>query len=395
MVAIGLLDIPPEIQLQIAEFVETGQALKALSVTSRALCSIAQSILFKTLEICLEPMLRGSIGDLLANPRICAAIRFLELDGQRPLTFGVRKDDEQLSLIQKMLPKMVGLRKVSIHQLNLNKAFLDTFLEIAANKPLRISLERNIYPYDAIPTRHTPLQLSHLHLTVDHSSLEFYRSMFHASATTLTGLSLVVYEGEVIKLVDIDLPFLHDLTLLVIVPYEISMTSVAAFITAQNATRKLDLKGRMRDLPPIPPNALPNLRELKAPPELVNQLVPGRPVEAIEVIFPLSTCQEDWFWEGVTQSTALVRMLRVHLNTAISNTRMAKRMVTMLPFLENLWLPVFDDVSWRFRSITKTLAAHFPSDTPRCRRSPHFTQVPQVPTLRSVSSRSMGRPQHQ
>jgi len=34
MVAIGLLDIPPEIQLQIAEFVETRQTLKALSVIS-------------------------------------------------------------------------------------------------------------------------------------------------------------------------------------------------------------------------------------------------------------------------------------------------------------------------------------------------------------------------
>ena len=70
MVAIGLLDIPPEIQLQIAEFAETPQTLKALSVTSRSLRSIAQSILFKKLRIDIgtELGLRGSVDDLLANP---------------------------------------------------------------------------------------------------------------------------------------------------------------------------------------------------------------------------------------------------------------------------------------------------------------------------------------
>jgi len=79
--AIGLLNIPPEIQLQIAEFVETRQTLRALSVTSRSLRSIAQSMLFENLEINLGKELRGSVDDLLANPRICAAIRFLRLRG--------------------------------------------------------------------------------------------------------------------------------------------------------------------------------------------------------------------------------------------------------------------------------------------------------------------------
>ena len=75
MVAIGLLDIPPEIHLQIAEFVETRRSLKALSVTSRSLRSIAQSKLFERLEIDIATGLRGSVDDLLANPRLCPAIR--------------------------------------------------------------------------------------------------------------------------------------------------------------------------------------------------------------------------------------------------------------------------------------------------------------------------------
>jgi len=383
MAAIGLLDIPPEIQLQIAESVETPQALKALSVTSRSLRSIAQSILFETLNIALGTELRGSVDDLLANPRICAAIRFLQLSGPFPLR--PRNDDEQLSHIQKMLPMMVGLRKVSIYYVNLSKAFLDAFLGIAAKKPLQISLFWNIYPHGASPTRHMPLRVSHLHLRGDHSSLEFLRSMFHASATTLTGLSIVVDKGELMKLADIDLPFLQDLTLWINIPYEVSRTIAAAFITAQKTIRKLDLRGMMGALPPIPPNALPNLRELKASPEQVNQLVPGRPVEAIGVIFSQHGYDQDWFGEEVTQSTARVRMLRVDLKTAILDMGMVKRMVTILPFLENLWLPVFDDVSWPFRSITKTLATHFSSDTPQCRRSPHVTQAPQEPMLQSVS----------
>jgi len=287
---------------------------------------------------------------------------------------------------------MIGLKKVLISYVNLSKTLLDALLGMAANMPLQISLNRNIYPDDVISTPHTRLQISHLLLTLNYPSLEFCRSLFHASATTLTWLGIMADRGKLMKLADIDLPFLHDLT--ISIATEVSRTGAAAFITAQKAIRKLNLEHTIHPLPPIPPNALPNLRELKASPEQVNQLVPGRPVEAIEVMFYQHRSDQDWFGEEVTQSTALVRMLRVH-STTISDTRMVKRMVTILPFLENLWLSVFDDVSWPFRSITKTLAAHFPSGTPQCRRSPHFTQVPQVPTLRSVPSRIIDRPQHQ
>jgi len=387
MAAIGLLDIPPEIQLQIAESVETGHVLKALSVTSRSLRSIAQSMLFKKLKINLVKELPGLVDDLLANPRICAAIRFLELCATPLLNH-----DEQLSLIQRMLPKMVGLRQVSINHVTLRKAFLDAFLGIAANKPLQIFLQRNMYPYGVIPTPHTSLQISYLDLSTSfgHPSLEFLRSMFHASATTLTGLLVVVRRNELMKLADINLPFLHDLTLIMF--DDLSEIGAAAFITAQKAIKKLVLSGLTCPLPPIPPNSLPNLRELETSPEMANQLVPGRPVEAIRVIFSHYEDEQDWFGEQVMQSTARVRMLRVHLNTAVHDTRMVKRMVTILPFLEDLWLPVFDHVSWPFRSITKTLVAHFLPDTPQCRRSPHFTQVPQEPRLQSVSLRSRGRP---
>jgi len=393
MATIGLLVIPPEIQLQIAEFAETCQTLKALSLTSRSLRSIAQFVLFETLRIDLGKELRGSVDDLLANPRICAAIRFLDLRG--PFSTRPRNDDEQLSHIQKILPKMVGLRKVSIDQVNLSKAFLDAVLLIAANKPLQISLGWNVYPDGVISTPCTPLQISHIFLTLEQASLKFCRSMFHASAATLTYLIIMDDEDKLMMLADIDLPFLHDLTLFISPGSEVSKTSAVAFITAQKAIRKLGFWYKEGPLPPIPPNALPNLRELKASTEQVNQLVPGRPVEAIEVMFYQHGSDQDWFGEEVTQSTARVRMLRVLLHSAPRDTRMVKRMVKILPSLERLWLPVSDDVSWHFHSVTQTLAAHFPSDTPQCHRSPHCTQVPQKPTLRSVSSQSMGRSQYQ
>jgi len=401
MGAIGLLDIPPEIQLQIAEFVKTRQTLKALSVTSRSLRSISQSILFKNLQIDLAKELRGSVDDLLANPRICAAIRFLSLRGRLFSSAPPRNDEEQFSLIQKLLPEMVGLRKVSISFVNLSKKFLDAFLGIAANMPLQIHLGWNIYPYSVFPTPHTRLQISHLHCSVDYPQLEFCRSMLRASATTLTDLNIQAYGDGLMKLADIDLPFLHDFTLSNTTEDEVSGPSAGAFLTAQVAIERLVLGGKVGPLPPIPPDALPNLRELKAPPELVNQLVPGRPVEAIEITFPQRGfslgCDPDWFGEEVGESTARVRRLRLHLNTAILDTLMVKRMVVILPFLENLWLREFVDVGWPFRPITRTLVAHFPSGIPRCHRSPHFTQVPQEPRLPSALSRRrhMGRPQHQ
>jgi len=385
MVGIGLLDIPPEIHLQIAEFVETRKSLKALSVTSRSLRSIAQSKLFERLQIDIGTEPRGSIDDLLVNPQICAAIRFLELRGRLMLGWVPHDDVEQLSPIQKTLPEMVGLRGVSIYRVNLSKAFLDAFLGIAANMPLQITLAWNLYPYNVIPTPHIPLQISHLDFTatVGHPSLEFFRSMLHASVTTITGLKIEAREDGIMKLADINLPFLHDLTLMIC---DDSRTSAAAFLTAQRAIRKLDLSGTVRPFPKIPPNALPNLRELKASTELVNQLVPGRPVEAIEV-GDAQGHDQDWFGEEVAQSTVRVRKLRVHLeDTAIRDTRMVKRMVTILPFLESLWLPVLPgDVSDPFARLP-CFGGSFPSDSTQFRRSPHLTQVPQGPSLRSISS---------
>ena len=357
MVAVSLLDIPPEIQLQIAESAETSQTLKALSVTARSLRSIAQSVLFERFRIDLGRNLRGSIDDLLANPRLCAAIRFLELRGRFLMSAKPpRNDEEKLSLIKKILPDMVGLRKVSIYQINLSKAFLETFLGIATNIPLQINLGWNIYPPDINPMPSKHLQISHLHFAaaVDPPSLEFYRSMFHASATTLTGLDMRADGDGLMKLADIELPFLRDLTLLITTESEVSRTSAAAFIIAQRTIKKLDLRGKVRPLPPIPSDALPDLRELNATTELVNQLVPGRPVEAVEVTSS-TVCDQYWFGEEVARSTARVRKLRVHLNTAILETRMVKRVVAILPSLESLWLPVFDEVSGNFARLPRLI----------------------------------------
>jgi hypothetical protein len=245
---------------------------------------------------------------------------------------------------------MVGLRKVSLCQVNLSKKFLDAFLGIAANIPLQIDLAWNIYPYDVTLTGHTPLQVSYLHFTfavVDDHSLEFYRSMLHASAATLTRLSMSVNGDGIMKLADINLPFLHDLILLVATENAVSKTSAAAFLTAQRAIRKLNLRSRVYPFPPIPPNALPDLRELRASAELVNQLVPGRPVKAIEVIYTQG-CDQDWLGEGAALSTAPVQNLRVYLNPGIFNTPIVRRMAAILPSLASLSLPVLESVSVPF-----------------------------------------------
>jgi hypothetical protein len=73
-------------------------------------------------------------------------------------------------------------------------------------------------------------------------------------------------------------------------------------------------------------------------------------VKAIEVSYSQGYGQ-DWLGEEVAQSTTRVRSLRslrVYLHTAILDTRMVTQIVTALPSLESLWLPVFDYVSGPF-----------------------------------------------
>ena len=343
MVAIGLLDIPPEIHLQIAEFAGTGKALKALSLTSRSLRSIAQSVLFQTLRILLEKKLRGSIDDLLANPRICAAIQAFVLVGPF-VPMGRCNYEEKLSLIMKLLPEMVGLRMVHIHRAHISRAFMEVFLERAASTPLRVKLGWNTYPPDINPTLIEPVRISHIYLGYpSHSDHGFYQSVFRASATILTELEIALDEGVLMKLAYINLPSLHDFILYICAENEVSRTSAAAFLTAQRTIRKLVLKGKISPFPALPPDALPDLREVSSSTELVNRLVPGRPLEVIKV-GPSPGDGQGWPGEEVGRSTARVRELQLRLNIPTFDIRVVKRIVTVFPFLESLWLFVLDNV---------------------------------------------------
>jgi hypothetical protein len=342
---IGLLDIPSEIQLQIAEFVEPIQALKALSVTSRSLRGIAQFVLFKHFQIDLSKP-RGSIDDL--NPRICAAIRFLDLRGKSFRT------KEKLFHIKELLPMMVGLRVVCISRVVISRVFMGAFLTMAANIPLQVNLCSNEYPPGIGPTSNTPLRISHFRLhfrCATRSSIDLHQQMLCASAASLTELSIDTYSGDggrcigggLMKLAGINLPFLLNLFLTIAPGDRDSRASVTAFITAQKAVRKLYLWGR---IDPLPPDALPNLRELSTSVHMVKQLVPGRPVEVIRASSSEGSA-EDWV-RGVAQSTASVRKL--YFDDSLVDTKDVEEIVGVLPSLETLGLAMFDDVSGPFRS---------------------------------------------
>ena len=340
MVVVGLLDIPPEIQLEIAEFVET---LKALSLTSRSLRRIAQSVLFKTLRI--EPLkeLRGSIDDLLANPRICAAIRNLKLSGYYPLNANApRNDGEKFSLIKDLFPKTVGLRTVYISHLHLSRMFIDALLEMATKFTLEITLSANKYPPGICPTPDVPLRITVLEL--HQADIDFYYPILCASAATLTKLVVVHTDDAPITLVGIELPTLYSFSLFNrSEDSEVFRMGASAFITAHRSIRKPYLYCRVG---PLPPDALPNLQELSSSIEQVKELVPGRPVEAIVV----TSCQRhnlDWFTEEFAKSTAVVRKLSFEKVTTL-DAGMVEQMVAIFPSLERLGLCVFPDVSGSF-----------------------------------------------
>ena len=347
MVVVGLLDIPPEIQLEIAEFVEAGKTLKALSLTSRSLRRIAQSVLFKTLTIEPRKELRGLIDDLLANPRICAAIRNLKLSGYYPWNANApRNDGEKLSLIKDLFPKTVGLRTVSISYLKLSRMFIDALLEMATKFTLEVTLLANTYPPGICPTPDMPLRITVLEL--DEADTDFYHPIVCASAATLTKLSVVHTDGVPSPLVGIELPTLYSFSLSnESGDSEVFRMGASAFITAHRTIRELYLDCRVG---PLPPDALPNLQELGSSIEQVKQLVPGRPVEAIVVISHQRNDQ-GCFMEELAKSTAVVRKLsfkRSFRGVTMLDAGMAEQMVTILPCLERLWLCVLPDVSGSF-----------------------------------------------
>jgi hypothetical protein len=350
MVVIGLLDIPPEVQLQIAEFLEGCSALNALSVTSRSLRGIAQSVLFESVRIDLEKGPWDSIGDLLANPRICAAIRSLTLHAWCPAKRAdpPRNNEEKLLLVKELLPKMVGLREVVIYGVHLSSMFMDGFLEMAAKIPLkRVRLCANTIPPGVCATPNAPLRIPDLHLASNYGNLatNLYLPMLCASSATLTTLSIQVKGDVLMVLGGIELPLLHNLSLSLVRENEMSGVGAADFIAAQRAVKKLYVGW---DVGPLPPGTLPNLQELDASIDLVKQLVPGRPVEEITIYPSLTGNNEDWWWEEIVKSTAVVRKLYLDagVGNGILNIGMVEQMVTRFPFLEILGLSLHDDVRW-------------------------------------------------
>jgi hypothetical protein len=346
MVVVGLLDMPPEIQLQIAESLEGRSALKALSVTSRSLRGIAQSVLFESVLIDLEKGPWDSIGDLLANPRICAAIRSLVLCQERANP--PRNNEKKLLLVKELLPKMVGLREVIIYQVHLSSMFMDGFLEMAAKIPLKkFYLSANTIPPGVCAMPNAPLRISDLDLATNdgNPATNLYLPMLRASSATLTTLSIEVNGDVLMVLAGIELPLLHNLALSLVRENEMSGVGAADFIAAQRAVKKLYVSW---DIGPLPLGTLPNLQELDASIDWVKQLVPGRPVEQI-VIRPSRTGNnQDWCWEEIAKSTAVVRKLYLDrgVGNRILNIGMVEQMVTKFPFLEILGLSLHDDVRW-------------------------------------------------
>jgi len=346
MVVIGLLDLPPEIQLHIAESVKGKRALRALSVTSRSLCSIAQSLLFKDFKIALERRQQGSLEDMLANPQICVAIRSLVLSSYGPLSANLRDNEKKISLIKELLPKMVRLRVVSISRVRLSRMFMDTLLEMAAKIPLEVTLHENIYPRGMCPMPNAPLRISYLNLTISdyNPSINVYLPLLCACASSaaLTSLHLTTSGDVLMKLAGICPPFLHDLGISLRQGDDNSEMSAAAFLAAQKKVRRLWISGKVG---PVPRRALPNLQELHSPIEVVKQLVPGRPVEAI-TISSFDGYGRNWCGKEIIKSAVTVR--KICLKDAIFDTRLVEQMVTGLPYLEILWLSMYDDVSGAF-----------------------------------------------
>jgi hypothetical protein len=192
-----------------------------------------------------------------------------------------------------------------------------------------------------------PLRISDLDLATNdgNPATNLYLPMLRASSATLTTLSIEVNGDVLMVLAGIELPLLHNLALSLVRENEMSGVGAADFIAAQRAVKKLYVSW---DIGPLPLGTLPNLQELDASIDWVKQLVPGRPVEQI-VIRPSRTGNnQDWCWEEIAKSTAVVRKLYLDrgVGNRILNIGMVEQMVTKFPFLEILGLSLHDDVRW-------------------------------------------------
>jgi len=339
--------LPDELLVAIVEYCDQ-KTRKNLSLVSRRLRDPSQFIIFKKIHISnysfetIVPRFdvegRGHLPELMLNDRLVSYIKsFVISQDQTFQPLGVNNMELLFTALHKMRP----LRNIELLGIPFTTTMLDQLYEVLSTRLYNVNLWDCSYPAD-YTIKQPALKIHGLSLVaglkwIDTAPLitKAFVAIIQKSLSSITSLSMssgvgvLAYFGTLPRLTSLDLLFKTD----------INDEGLSKFLVANPQLVEFALDEPFNDLSFLPPSALPNLRKIRAPAELVQHLLPGCPVSRVEISNLASAKIMLDGLRALSRSAAPIVELTLHLyHYSIHLHEMLDIVVKAVPSLEKMWL---------------------------------------------------------
>ena len=326
---------------------------KNLSLVSRRLRIPSQCIIFKTVYISRDKFETlvpgfaveggGYLPEAIQNDRLLSYIQTIVISADES---SHHLEVNTIGVIFTALHQMQSLRDIKLVGIPFTTTVLDRLCEVLSTRLYNVELWGCSYPVD-YTTQQAALKIHRLGLMLDYEwtnvvpppttikalAAIIERSLSSISSLTLSsGLGLLAYFGTMPRLMSLNISLRSARN------YE----GLSKFLVANPQLVEFVLDGAFYEtsrLSLLPPSALPNLRTIRAIPEHIQHLLPGRPVVKVEIC---QSSKAKIMMDGLrslSRSAALITELTLHLHYCFTHLNdILDAVVERVPRLERIWL---------------------------------------------------------
>jgi len=326
---------------------------KNLSLVSRRLRNPSQCIIFKTVYIprnIFETTVpgfavedRGYLHEAIQNDRLLSYIQTIVISTDEA---SHHLEVNTIGAIFTALHQMQSLRDIKLVGIPFTTTMLDRLCEVLSTRLYNVELWGCSYPVD-YTTQQAALKIHRLRLMLEYEwtnvapppmTIKALVAIIERSLSSISSLTLS-WSLDVLEYVG-TMPRLTSLNIMSGSPKNDKWLS--KFLVANPQLVEFALDGAFYEtslLSLLPPSAIPNLRTIRAIPEHIQHLLPGRPVAKVEICQASKAKVMMDGLRSLSRSAALITELTLHLHYCFTNLNdILDAVVERVPRLERIWL---------------------------------------------------------
>jgi hypothetical protein len=343
-----LYSLPDELLVTIVEGCDQ-KTRKSLSLVSRRLRNPSQCIMFKEVWISRETFENSVPGfaveggehlpEVMQNDRLISYIQtfVISLSGAPHLL--------KTNIILTALHQMQQLRDIKLFSIPLTTTMLDWLCEVLSTRLYNVELWSCSYPADYTIQQGTlkihALRVERTSIAPSPTADKVLSAIIERSSSSLASLSLpsgtevFAHLGRMPRLTSLNIPY-----------WPARRDGVLRnFLVANPQLVKFGLAGNTYDPADLPPSVLPNLGTIRVATEMIQHVLPGRPVAKVEIHdSPKVKIMMDGL-HALSRSAAPIVELTLHLHHySTSLDQILDVVVKSAPRLERIWLSFYTEV---------------------------------------------------